>query len=196
MLPYSEACERNKQPILDVLQNYFTDIRTVLEVGSGTAQHAVFFASHFPELEWQTSDLPQNLAVIQQRIAESGLGNLPDTLKLNVTDTDWPTAAVDAIFSANTLHIMSEESVPHFFRGSGQAVVDGGWLVVYGPFKYDGAFTSASNARFDLMLRESDPSMGIREFSELNQYAEQAGFSLSNDIAMPANNQCLIWRKV
>jgi len=192
MLAFSEACERNKQPILDRLVDELARSSRVLEVGSGTGQHAVHFARNMRHLEWQPSDRADYLYDLAARIAEEGTPNLLAPLELDVLG-QWPKLATDAVYSANTLHIMSWPEVEAFFSGVGQVLAVGGVLVVYGPFRYAGRFTSDSNAAFDRSLRERDPASGIRDIEAVRGLAEAQGFALTADHAMPANNQLVVW---
>ncbi len=195
MLTLSEACERNKGPILAVLTAELAASRRVLEIGSGTGQHAVYFATHLPHLLWQPSELPENLPPLAQRIALEGPANLQAPQALDVRDTSWKVAPADAVFSANTLHIMSWGEVGDFFRGVGELLAAPGVLCVYGPFRYGGRHTSDSNAEFDAYLKARDPASGIREFEALDSLARSAGLDLAADHAMPANNRTLVWRR-
>lgn len=192
--PWSEACERNRAPILEVLRPAFAGATRVLEVGSGTGQHAVFFAAALPHLVWQPSDRVEHLAGIAAWRDEAGLPNLRAPLVLDV-DGEWPVMECDALFTANTLHIMSWASVEHFFRGAGRALPPGGVLAVYGPFSYGGRHTAASNARFDLFLRARDPLSGVRDFAAVCALAHSHGLAFCDDHALPANNRLLIWRR-
>lgn len=193
--PYSEACERNREPILDVLRSAFADARSVLEIGSGTGQHAVYFAAALPHLTWQTADLPIQHPGIMAWIAESGLKNLRAPLALDLTRPDWPAGPVDAAFTANTLHIVSWASVRRMFEGVARLLSPDGVFCVYGPFNYAGRFTADSNARFDAMLRARDPDSGIRGFEDVCALAAGVGLQLEADHPMPANNRTLVWRK-
>lgn len=196
MLPCSEASERNKGPILAVLREAFAGSRRVLEIGSGTGQHAVWFARHMPHLEWQPSDLPEEMPGLQSRLAVEGPPNVRAPLVLDVTVHPWPVQEVDAIFSANTLHIMSWSAVEQFFAGADRVLADhGALLAVYGPFRYRGDYTTASNAEFDCWLKRRDPQSGIRDFEAVDRLARQAALDLVADHAMPANNQLLIWSR-
>jgi cyclopropane fatty-acyl-phospholipid synthase-like methyltransferase len=194
-LPFSQACENNKRPILDVLERYLRDSATVLEIGSGTGQHASFFAGQMPQLTWQTSDLPANHPGIRGRIEAAGLTNVGMPLDLDVRRSDWGLSEVDAAFSANTAHIMGWPAVCAMIAGVGRLLTPGGCFLLYGPFNYGGRHTSESNARFDLSLRMSDPAMGIRDFEQIAAEAEAAGLALEEDCGMPANNRLLVWRK-
>ena len=189
--PWSGACERNRDAILDVLREHFADRRRVLEVGSGTGQHAVHFAAALPRLVWQTSDRLPWLAGISQWLA---LPNTPPPLPLDVT-ARWPATQFDAIFTANTLHIMGWAEVEAFFAALPGVLAPDARLVIYGPFNYGGKFTSASNAEFDHALRADNPKRGIRDFEAVDALARAIGFALVDDRAMPANNRCLSWRR-
>ncbi|MBM3341933.1 MAG: DUF938 domain-containing protein [Betaproteobacteria bacterium] len=194
--PFSDACERNRGPILGVLREAFARARHVLEIGSGTGQHAVYFAEHLPHLTWHTSDRPEHHAGIRAWIGDSGLNNVKPPLTLDVRQPAWPVSAVDAIFSANTLHIMDSSSVEAFFAGVARVLATGGVLAVYGPFNYGGRFTAASNAAFDAALRSRGEGSAIRDFEAVNELARKSGLKLMQDVAMPANNRALLWRHV
>lgn len=195
MLAFSQAAENNKEPIADVLREAFKDTRLVLEIASGTGQHAAHFGACFPSLTWQPSDLGEHLGDIGERLNEAGLPNVLPPVELDVAKQPWPVREADGIFSANCVHIVSWEHVEHMFRGIGTVLANGGVLCLYGPYKYDGAFTTESNARFDLWLKSRDPSSGIRDFEAVDGLARMQGLALERDVAMPANNQLLIWRR-
>ncbi len=196
MKPFSESSEQNKRVILEAIDPLLTDCRQVLEVASGTGQHAVYFAEQMPQLIWQPSDLEMCLPGIQQWIADSELQNILPPFKLDVAcSEDWPEQDYDAIYSANSFHIMSADGVEAFFEHVAGHVKQRGLITVYGPFNYDGAFTSDSNARFDQWLKQRDAASGIKDFEWCNQLAEQAGFTLLHDIEMPHNNRTLCWQK-
>ena len=192
--PFAPACERNREPVLAVLRTHFADRRRVLEIGSGTGQHAVHFAAAMPWLEWQCSDVDTNLPGIRAWLEEARLPNTPPPLALDVRGA-WPTTRHDATFSANTLHIMGWEDVEVFFEGVGRVLDDNGVLVVYGPFNYGGAFTSDSNRDFDAWLKARDPRSGVRDFEAVDALAQRIGLHLVDDVAMPANNRCLVWAR-
>lgn len=196
-LPFSEACERNKGPILDVLRRWLHEPGLVLEVGAGTGQHAVHFARNLPHLSWQPTEQFDNLAALAARIAVEGPCNLLAPAELDVAAATWPCDAdsVDAVFTANTLHIVSWPLVQSFFQGVGRVLRDDGLLIVYGPFRYAGQFTAHSNSAFDDMLRSRDPASGIRDFEAVDALAAAQGLALVEDCAMPANNQTLVWRR-
>lgn len=195
MKPFAESCEQNRDPILAVLREAFADRRRVLEIASGTGQHAVYFAEALPHLNWQTSELPENHAGIQSWLDEAGLANVLPPLALDVNATDWPVGEVDAIFNANTVHIIAWTAVQRLFAGIGRVLEVGGIVCMYGPFNYGGQFTSESNARFDVWLKSRDPNSGVRDFEALDRLAEAQGLRLEQDVAMPSNNRTLIWRR-
>jgi SAM-dependent methyltransferase len=193
--PYSEACERNKDAILSVLRVAFADRSKVLEIGSGTGQHAVHFARHLPHLIWQPSDVEENLAGIRAWSKEAGLPNLLPPIELNIDDPKWPATGADALFTANTLHIVSWPQVQRLFEHGAGSLPPGGVVAVYGPFNYGGVHTAQSNARFDAMLRARDPLSGIRDFEKVDELALSHGVRLLEDHPMPANNRTIVWRK-
>lgn len=193
--PYSESCDENKHPILEVLRPLFADAGSVLEIGSGTGQHAVFFAGELPHLSWQTSDRAENHPGIQAWLQESQASNLLSPLALDVIADAWPTATYDAVFSANTAHIMGHEEVAAMFQGVASILNENGLFALYGPFNYGGRYTSESNARFDLWLKARDPRSGIKDFDDLNAMALELGMVLLDDYAMPVNNRTLVWRR-
>lgn len=195
MKPFSESCEQNKQPILEILSKELAHVEQVLEIGSGTGQHAVFFAAELPHLDWQTSDVAEYHPGILAWQADSGLSNVRAPLRLHVTEDRWPETQYDAVFSANTVHIMGWPEVEAMFTGIGSILRPGGRFCLYGPFNYGGRFTSDSNARFDQWLKTRDSRSGVRNFEDLDQLARAAGMRLVQDYAMPANNRLLVWVK-
>jgi SAM-dependent methyltransferase len=192
--PFSPACERNREPILAALREPFAGRRAVLEVGSGTGQHAVHFAAALPHLIWQTSDVAGNLPGIRAWLAEAALPNTPPPLELDVTGP-WPVQRFDAAFSSNTLHIMSWPEVQRLFEQLDSVLTDDALLAVYGPFNDGGRFTSDSNAAFDASLRERASHMGIRDAAAVDALARAIGLTLMADLPMPANNRTLLWRR-
>jgi len=195
-LPYSAACARNREPILAVLRTHFADRHDVLEIGSGTAQHAVYFACALPHLRWQTSDMCENLPGIRSRLDAEGPGNVLLPFLFDVAHgPSWPTVRYDALFSANTLHIMSWREVEALFAGLDRITTADAKLAIYGPFNYAGQYTSASNAAFDRELKLRAPHMGIRDTVAVDALAQAAGFVLIDDVAMPANNRTRIWER-
>ena len=199
MKQYSEACEQNKEPILSVLREVFSDARHILEIGSGTGQHAVYFAGHLPHLSWQTSDLEENHPSINTWLREAALENTLPPFTLDVTATPWregtPESTYDGLFSANTAHIMSWPAVQNMFTGVGKLLQADARFCLYGPFNYNGNYTSDSNGRFDAWLKDRDPASGIRHFEALDELAAGNGMVLEADNEMPVNNRLLVWRK-
>ncbi len=195
MKQYSEACEQNRTPILGIIRDEFADSRRVLEIGSGTGQHAVYFSSQLPHLTWQTSDMACNHASISAWRAEAALDNVLPPLSLDVTRGPWPETVYDGIFSANTAHIMAWSAVEDMFRGIGRLLAGGGSFCLYGPFNYQGHFTSASNERFEHWLKDRDPLSGLRNFEDLDALAGVNGMHLKADHEMPVNNRLLVWVK-
>jgi cyclopropane fatty-acyl-phospholipid synthase-like methyltransferase len=192
--PFAPACERNREPILAVLRRYFADRHQVLEVGSGTGQHAVHFAAALRWVTWQCSDVAANLPGIRLWLDEAALPNTPPPIVLDVHGP-WPSTSYDAVFSANTLHIVGWDEVEAFFTGVGRVLEDDGMLVVYGPFNYAGTFISESNRDFDGWLKARDPHSGVRDFEAVDALARGIGLKLVDDVDMPANNRCLVWRR-
>ena len=195
MKPYSEACEKNQSAILEVLQDVLSRQHHVLEIASGTGQHAVHFGRALPHLTWQTSELPHNHAGIRAWLDEAALPNVLPPVALDVTDAHWPAGVVDAIFNANTVHIVSEPEVERMFAGIARTLSAGGILCLYGPFNYHKKFTSESNARFDVWLKSRNPESGIRDFEAIDQLAKTHGLRLLQDVAMPSNNRTLVWQR-
>jgi cyclopropane fatty-acyl-phospholipid synthase-like methyltransferase len=192
--PHAPSCDRNRDPILSVLRTHFADRHHVLEIGSGTGQHAVHFAKALPHLSWHTSDIDTNLPGIQEWLDEAQLPNTPPPVSLDVKST-WPSERFDALFSANTLHIMSWEEVTQCFSAMPQVLTPDAVVVIYGPFNYGGRFTSESNAQFDQWLQACSTHMSIRDFDAVDALARSIGLRLVADIAMPANNRTLVWRR-
>ena len=194
-LPFSQACEKNKEPILKVLKEYVSDQESLLEIAGGTGQHGEFFAKSFPNIVWQTSDLPDAVTDLNLRISEANLQNFPRALTLDVNDPNWNVKKYELLFTANSLHIMSEESVENFFSRIPDALQQSALVFIYGPFKYDGKFTTESNAEFDEWLKEKDRRSGIRDFEVISELAISAGFSFVADVQMPSNNQLLVFSR-
>jgi SAM-dependent methyltransferase len=194
--PYSEACDRNRDPILGVLKDWFILPGTVLEIGSGTGQHAVYFAERLPHLTWVATDREENLPGIQQWVDEANLPNLKGPYPLDVRSEVWPVREAKYAFTANTTHIMSWFEVEAMFAGVSVALDPGGKFCVYGPFNRDGEFTSDSNRAFDEMLRARDPVMGIRDDRAMKVLGERCELTFAADYSMPAKNRLLVWSKV
>ncbi len=196
MKPYSAACDENRDPILGVLQQVLDRAALVLEIGSGTGQHAVYFGARLPHLTWVLSDLPMHHPGIRAWMTDAGLPSLRGPLALDVAEAHWPIDAADAVFSANTAHIMDERAVAAMFEGVGRILCPGGAFILYGPFNDHGHYTSESNRRFDGWLKERDPASGIKDVGWLDGLADAAGMVLEADQPMPVNNRTLIWRKI
>ena len=195
MKPGSDACERNREPILNVLQQWMLQPGLVLEIGAGTGQHAVYFAQHLSHLTWQPSDRAENLPGIRAWVEDAALANLREPMELDVTDRRWPIECADYVFTANTAHIMSWPQVQTMFEHVGGVLAPHGLLFLYGPVNRAGEFTSESNRTFDAMLKARDPAMGIRDDQHLFALGQNAGCEQVADVAMPANNRLLIWKK-
>ncbi|MDX9861543.1 MAG: DUF938 domain-containing protein [Rhodospirillales bacterium] len=195
MPPFSQAAENNKEPIARILVDAFRHAHHILEIGSGTGQHAVHFGRALPHLIWQPSDLAPNLDGLRARLESEAPANVRPPVALDVGLLPWPVAAVDGVFSANAVHIMGWPRVEDLFFGVGDVLESGGTLCLYGPFKYKGAFTTASNAEFDAWLKRQDPDSGIRDSEAIDALAAAQGLRLVADLPMPANNRLLIWRR-
>ncbi|MFS1523667.1 DUF938 domain-containing protein [Microbulbifer sp. 2304DJ12-6] len=193
-LPDAPSCARNRESILQHLRRLLVDHQRVLEVGSGTGQHAVYFAPFLSHLVWQTSEREEMLSGVRAWLASAPADNLSDPLALDV-DAPWPALSVDTVFTANTLHIMSVGSVERFFQQLPSVLQPGGLLIVYGPMKIAGAFIGPGNADFDLWLKERNPLSGIRALEWLDQLAADAGFKREELNYLPANNQLVAWRR-
>jgi SAM-dependent methyltransferase len=193
--PFSDYAERNSGPILEVLRKEFSNCKAILEIGSGTGQHAVRFASELPNLCWQTSDLDNNHAGISAWVIESKLSNLLPPISLDVLTADVESAFVDGVYSANTAHIMSFDAVAKMFSLVGKALSPRGVFCLYGPMRQGGEFNTASNAAFDENLRSRNVEMGIRDIESLDEFGSIHGLSRERLYAMPANNHIAVWRK-
>ena len=194
--PFVDACDRNREPILKVLKRYLTESLDVWEIGSGTGQHAVYMAQHLPDVHWHTSELPPYHAGICAWIADAGLTNVHPPVALDVNSPRWPIEHADAIYTANTLHIFSWREVQAFFRGVEERLAEDGLLFVYGPFNYDGRYTSAGNRALDEFLQRTDPASRIRDFEHVDALAVAAGLSLVDDHPLPANNRLVVWQRI
>lgn len=195
-MTFSDACERNKQPILEVLEKYFPNRGFVLEVGSGTGQHIVYFAAKMPNVKWQPSDLAENIPGLVARIAAEGSDNIKPPIELDVLNDDpaaWPERVLSAAFSANTAHIMPWSTVRAMFQGVGKRLKERGIFCLYGPFNERGKYTSDSNRAFDLQLKAQDPEMGLRDVQSLEALAAKNDMRLLDQVQMPANNQTLVF---
>ncbi|QKI90320.1 DUF938 domain-containing protein [Thiomicrorhabdus xiamenensis] len=193
--PFAQSSEENKQVILQAIEELVHDCRSVLEIASGTGQHAVYFAAQLPHLKWQTSDLMECHVGINQWLEEAALENVSAPICLNVSEElHWPDSTFDAVFSANSFHIMGRNHVEDFFEHVPKVLNPNAIIMIYGPFNYNGDFTSESNARFDQWLKARNPASGIKDFEWCNWLAEQSGLKLLKDIEMPQNNRILVWR--
>ena len=201
MKRYSPACDKNKQAILNALKPFLVKqsnnkLCRLLEIGSGTGQHAVFFAEHLPYVEWQPSDVHGQLASIQAWQKEANLANLLPPINLNIDANSWPVKTIHHLFTANTAHIISVDQLQRLFKAAAKHLLSSGYFFIYGPFNYNGQFTSDSNAAFDLWLKNRDSQLGIRDIEMLNSLANQnSQFNLAADVAMPANNRLLVFKK-
>ncbi|QIZ76887.1 DUF938 domain-containing protein [Ferrimonas lipolytica] len=195
LAPFSQACENNKAPIFERLQQHFAASQRVLEIGSGTGQHSVYFAPRLPHLQWHCSDRNDNHEGINAWHRQLPAANLHQPVSLDVNDQLWPLTGFDAAFSANTIHIMSWPEVELMFQGVSRNMASSGRFCYYGPFNYGGQFTSASNQAFDQHLRRTATHMGIRDIEAVIDLAQQNGFQLCNDDAMPANNRLLLFQR-
>ncbi|KUJ83958.1 DUF938 domain-containing protein [Microbulbifer flavimaris] len=193
-LPDAPACARNRDPILAALRRLLAESRQLLEIGSGTGQHAVYFAPEFPHLDWQASDLAGKLTGIRRWLEACPSANLPPPVALDV-EAEWPALTVDTVFTANTLHILSETAVESLFRALPDVLAPGGRLIAYGPFRDGDDFGAESNREFDAWLRQRDPASGIRDLDWLDALALAVGMVRSETIAMPANNRLVVWRR-
>lgn len=197
--PFAQSCENNQAPILEVLQHAFADRTHVLEIGSGTGQHSVYFAPRLPHLVWQTSELPALHAGIAAWHADFPAPNLRLPVAFDLSGSSWPQTeggAFDAVFTSNTLHIVAWPLVEQLFALLDQHLPAGGVFAVYGPFNYGGRFTSDSNCAFDAWLKARDAASGIRDFEAVVALAAQHGLQLQVDHAMPANNRTLVFQKI
>jgi cyclopropane fatty-acyl-phospholipid synthase-like methyltransferase len=194
--PFSQACENNKRPISETLKSYIENGGVLLEIGSGTGQHGAFISQQFAKLTWQTSDQEQYLDGIRTWVADAQQDNFKAPIELNVNNANWTRQKVDFVFSANTAHIMAMEEVEKLFGLIPTFLKPKGLFFLYGPFNYNGAFTSESNARFNDHLKAVAPHQGIRDFEIINQLAIAQGLRLSADHEMPANNRMLVWELV
>lgn len=194
-LPFSEACERNKGPILEVLGKVFSKTESVLEIGSGTGQHAVHFSTHLSHLVWQPTELGERVAMLKSRIDLEGPGNLLPAEELDVERHDWRLKETDAVFIANVFHIAPIEVMHSCLKGTSKCLKRLGIFCVYGPFRFEGEFTSPSNAQFDCSLKTNNPEWGTRDFEQLSLKAEEEGLAFQHNYSMPANNQLLVFKK-
>ncbi len=189
--PYSESCDQNKDVILSVITPILVSCSDVLEIGSGTGQHAVYFAEQLPHLNWHTSDCHPYLDGINAWLSAACLNNVKKPFELDVSKSGWPAMEVDAVFTANSVHIMHDDDVENLIRCSATALKQNASLIIYGPFNYAGNYTSESNARFDQWLKNRDPLSCIKHFEDIDRLANNNGMKLVKDYMMPANNRLL-----
>ncbi len=189
--PYSESSDQNKDVICEVISPILSGVTSVLEIGSGTGQHAVFFAEKMPHLMWYTSDRQDYISGINCWLEDTKVSNVVAPVELDVSNSIWPLQKMDAVFTANTVHIMSQDEVEHLIKGSSAVIKPGGHLLIYGPFNYNGNYTSASNEKFDQWLKSRDVLSCIKAFEAVRELALENGLLLKKDYAMPANNRIL-----
>ena len=194
--PYSESCDQNKEVILAVISPILSTVISVLEIGSGTGQHAIFFAEKMSHLIWHTSDCRDYLEGINCWLDEAKVENIIAPVELNVSHSKWLEKKMDAIFTANSVHIMSKGEAEDLIKGSAAVLKSNGSLLIYGPFNYDGNYTSESNKKFDQWLKHRDKLSGIKDFETINGLALDNGLSLKEDYEMPANNRVLHFVKI
>lgn len=194
--PYSQACENNKVAIADEMEAYLRKLQGVLEIGSGTGQHAVYFGERFPALCWQTSDLAANHAGINRWLADYPGKNVLPPIELDIKANAWQIGPVEAIYSSNVIHIIEQRLVQRLFEHFVDVLDSNGLLFMYGPFNYGGRFTSEGNKRLDDWLKSMNAEFGIRDFAEIDEIARASGMTLLDDCTMPANNRLLIWRRL
>ena len=193
---FSPSAARNRDPILAVLQRVLPDKGLVLELGSGTGEHAVHFARHLPALRWQPSDAdPAALASITDWVAHSALPNVLSPLCFDLSTMPWPVAAADAIVAINVLHYSPWESTPPLFSAAAAVLPEDGVVVCYGPYRRGGAHTAPSNADFDEWLRSVDARFAVRDLEAVEAAAQHRGFALEEVVDMPANNFSLVFRR-
>ena len=192
--PVNPAAERNKAPILAVIERYLLSARSVLEIGAGSGHHALFFAAQLPHLRWQASEQGDNMLGLSLNLADAGLANLLPPLELNVLHGPWPIAAPDAVFAANVVQCMTSPALAALFRSVGEHLAADGVFLLYGPFNRDGRYTSEGNQQLDAWARSLDADFGLRDRAALEELAARSGLGLREDHAMPANNQILVWR--
>ena len=193
--PFSQACENNKRPILDVISKHFENSELILEIGTGTAQHALYFAEKLKQLYWQTSDQDEYLEGINLQLNEYRKYNLGRPFSLDVTQSKWEIEHCDGVFSANTSHIMTWGMVEKMFEGVGHILLPKKEFCLYGPFNFNGEYTADSNRNFDAMLHERNPKSGLRNFEDLQKLAESQGLSFVRKYDLPANNNILVWQQ-
>ena len=192
---FSQAADNNKTPILDVLKDWLKPGASVLEIGSGSGQHAIHFSQALSNIQWLPSDRPAVQSLLQHNAQQYGSANLLAPITLDLAEPEWPASQIDAVYSANVLHIVSTDLGETMMKGAARCLQAGGLFILYGPFRYEGSFTTPSNAEFDDWLRLRDPNSGIRDFEWVDDLARAGDLVLKEDRSMPANNQCLVFQK-
>lgn len=192
---FAPACERNQVFILEVLGRIFASPGNVLEVGSGTGQHAAYFAARLRHLQWRPTDLSPNLGSIEAWRREAGVPNLLEPRVLDLADTGAWRTQTDYVVCINTVHIVAWALVESLFQLAGRALAAGGILYCYGPFRYADRPLEPSNERFDRILRMQNPESGLRLFEDVDRLARDNGLRHRGDEGMPANNRSLWWQK-
>ncbi len=192
--PFAPAAKENRNVILDVLKQEFKNKNSVLEIGSGTGQHAAYFSQHLPYLSWQASDKKEMLTGISMWINDTKASNALPPIALDV-NLSWPQQQYDAAYAANIAHIMHWNEIEALFSGLNQTLTDKAVFCLYGPFNINGNYTSESNRNFDQWLRNRDPKSCIRDKDDLDQLAVDNDFQISTQWEMPANNKILSWRR-
>lgn len=193
---FSQAADNNQNVILHVMRAWLPDGGDVLEIGSGSGQHAIHMAKSISALRWQPTEQAGVLAALTQNVRNYGTPNIAIPISLDLSKHEWPTRGFDAVYSANVLHIVNTTLGATLIQGSAAVLERGGFVLLYGPFKYRGKFTTESNANFDAFLRDRDSKSGIRDVEWVSAIAEEEGLKLIEDQDMPANNQFLIFRKL
>ena len=192
--PFAPAAEENREAILNVLREEFKFTSSVLEIGSGTGQHAAYFSQQLPHLTWQSSDKFEMLAGINMWLNDTNTQNTPDAIELDVC-SHWPQQNYQGAFAANVAHIMHWHEIEALFSGLDHVLTSSAVFCLYGPFNIDGKYTSESNRRFDQWLKNRDPESCIRDRKNLDQLALKNNFQASTEFDMPANNKILSWRR-
>ena len=196
MEQFSLAADKNKSFIAEALHDWLPVGASVLEIGSGSGQHAIHFASTLAHVSWQPTEYPDRMEVLASNLARYAPSNVRPPFGLDLAQEEWPSRSVDCVFSANVIHIVSEYLGERLIVGGARATGADGLFMLYGPFKYCGEFTTDSNRDFDQLLRDRDEKSGVRSFEWVEHIAKREGLTLVEDRAMPANNQCLIFRKI
>ncbi|MCB0376935.1 MAG: DUF938 domain-containing protein [Bdellovibrionales bacterium] len=193
--PYAPSCDKNTDPILEVLKLYLPEQKSLLEFGAGTGQHAIAMAPHFPNIVWTISDREENHKGIQLWLQDFPRVNLRGPLSFDIDRDTFPEGHFDTVFTANTLHILSWEQNLKLYSLLGESLPNESLFLVYGAFNYNGNFTSESNQRFEQWLKNRDPKSGIRDFESVSSELFKVGFDLIRDHEMPANNRLLVFKK-